>query len=126
MSVGTCTMMRPPTSLPEVFLYSQPIDFRKGMTGLAAFVEGSLEMDPFSEKLFVFINRHHNHIKLLYWDRNGFCLWQKRLEQDRFHWWQEDGKIISSMTGQELNWLLDGCNPKEIKGHPKRTFSSIL
>lgn len=119
-------MMRPPVFLPEVFLCTEPVDFRKGMIGLATLVEGSLEMNPFSEKLFVFINRHRNHIKLLYWERNGFCLWQKRLEKDRFHWWRGESTGVAVITGQELNWLLDGCDPKAVKGHQKRQFHAIL
>ncbi|MCP4127992.1 MAG: IS66 family insertion sequence element accessory protein TnpB, partial [Gammaproteobacteria bacterium] len=46
-------------------------------------VEAELAQDPFLERLFVFINRMGTSIKILYWERNGFCLWQKRLEQER-------------------------------------------
>ena len=59
---------------------------RKGINGLAVLVEEALHHDPFSEQLFVFCNRTRDKIKILYWERNGFCLWQKRLERARFKW----------------------------------------
>lgn len=43
-------------------------------------------MNPFGPARYVFSNRHRNRIKILYWEKNGFCLWQNRLEKDRFHW----------------------------------------
>ncbi len=69
-----------------VYLCRDTVDFRKGINGLAVLVEETLQLDPFSEHLFVFCNRRRNRIKILYWERNGFCLWQKRLERDRFAW----------------------------------------
>lgn len=53
-------MMRPANELSEVYLYVQPVDFRKGMMSLAALVEGELGMNPFDARLFVFTNRHRN------------------------------------------------------------------
>jgi len=66
---------------------------------LAAIVEGELQMSPFADALYVFINRARTSIKALYWDRNGFCLWQKRLEKDRFAWatW---GSVYGQPQGQ--------------------------
>ena len=79
-------MMRPSNALPVVYLCREPVDFRKGINGLAILVEEVLGEDPFSEHLFVFCNRSRNRIKILYWERSGFCLWQKRLEKARFYW----------------------------------------
>ena len=74
--------MRPDRS-SNVFLCVAPVDFRKSINGLAALVQSSFELDQFKNALFVLYNRGHVKIKILYWERNGFCLWQKRLEQDR-------------------------------------------
>jgi transposase len=79
-------MMRPDNALPAVYLCKRPVDFRKGMRGLAVLVEAQLGCDPFSSQLFVFCNRRKDAVKLLYWERNGFCLWHKKLEQERFRW----------------------------------------
>lgn len=71
---------------PKVFLHKDPVDFRKQINGLSLIVQDSLQLDPFAESLFVFINRGGNRIKILYWQKNGFCLWLKRLEKDKFAW----------------------------------------
>jgi transposase len=69
-------MMKPANELSLANLCSQPVDFRKGMLGLSALVEANLSLNPFAETLFVFCNRQRSGIKMLYWQRNGFCLWQ--------------------------------------------------
>jgi transposase len=76
-------MLRPSSSV-RVFLYNQPMDMRKSIDGLALIVEQQLEQRPFEGDLFVFCNRQRDKIKLLYWERNGFVLWYKRLEKERF------------------------------------------
>jgi len=68
----------------QVYLCRTPVDFRKSIDGLSVLVEQALELNPFASALYVFINRHHDKIKVLYWHRNEFCLWMKRLETDKF------------------------------------------
>lgn len=68
----------------RVHLYGQPVDMRKSFDGLYALTRHGLGQDPLSGRLFVFINRRATQMKVLYWDRTGFCLWAKRLEQGRF------------------------------------------
>jgi transposase len=70
----------------KVYLAVGRTDMRKSINGLSILVDEVLEMNPFSGHLFAFSNRRRNMIKILYWCRNGFCLWQKRLEKDRFRW----------------------------------------
>jgi transposase len=70
----------------KVYLAVGSTDMRKSINGLSILVEGYLEMDPFSGYLFAFSNRRRNQIKILYWVRNVFCLWRKRLEKHRFRW----------------------------------------
>jgi transposase len=119
-------MMRPSNKLPEVYLCREAVDFRKGINGLAVLVEDSLSLDPFSEILFVFCNRRRNRVKILYWEHSGFCLWQKRLEKSRFHWPRKRQGGIVTLTGQQLNWLLDGYDISRMKPHEKLHFSSVL
>ena len=119
-------MMRPDNTLPEVFLCREPVDFRKGIRGLSVLVEAELLQNPFSARLFVFINRQGRSIKILYWERNGFCLWQKRLEKDRFSWPRHlDGEVIT-LDGQQLNWLLDGYDLRHFKPHPDLNYKTLL
>ncbi|WP_235205046.1 IS66 family insertion sequence element accessory protein TnpB [Pseudomonas syringae] len=77
-------MMRPDAKVEKVYLYPKPVDFRKSIDGLAALVELDIKVAVFDPVLFVFLNRPRNRVKILYWERNGFCLWLKRLESERF------------------------------------------
>lgn len=119
-------MMRPLNNLPVVYLCRDAVDFRKGINGLSVLVEEALCLDPFSDHLFVFCNRGRNRIKILYWERNGFCLWQKRLEKSRFHWPRRADDEVITLTSQQLNWLLDGYDIARLKPHEKLHFSSVL
>ncbi|TCL31611.1 IS66 family insertion sequence element accessory protein TnpB [Azotobacter chroococcum] len=101
-------MMRPDTKVEKVYLYPKPVDFRKSIDGLAALVELDLRVAVFDPVLFVFLNRSRNRVKILYWERNGFCLWLKRLEAERFKAPPEPGDAAIVLSAEELNWLLDG------------------
>lgn len=117
-------MMRPSNDFPSVYLCREHVDFRKGINGLSLIVEQALSLNPFEETLFVFCNRQRSKIKILYWERNGFCLWQKRLEQDRFKWHKQTTQEVVTLTGQELNWLLDGFDIWQKGAHRKLYFQS--
>jgi transposase len=93
----------------RVYLAIGSTDMRKAINGLSIMVEQYLAKDPFSGDLFVFCNRRRNMVKILYWDKNGFCLWHKRLEEHRFKWPESFEEVV--MIGpQELEWLLDGLD----------------
>lgn len=68
----------------KVYISRERVDLRKSYEGLGLLVQGELEMNPLSGFIFVFFNRDSNKVKALYWDRNGFCIWQKRLEKGTF------------------------------------------
>jgi transposase len=70
-------------------------DMRKAINGLSILVEDQLHQDPFSGHLFVFCNRRRNIVKILYWERNGFCLWQKRLEKHFFSWPESENQLMT-------------------------------
>lgn len=118
--------LRPSNEVPVVYLCREPVDFRKGLQALAVLVESQLRHDPFSSQLYVFCNRQRKGIKMLFWERNGFCLWQKKLERDRFHWPRSAPEAVIALSGQELNWLLDGYNIGAMKPHKRLCFSSVL
>lgn len=117
--------MRPSNDLPAVYLCREAVDFRKGINGLAALVEDELGLDPFSEQLFVFCNRRRDRVRILYWERNGFCLWHKRLERDRFCWPRCEPGAVISWTGQQLNWLLDGIDVLRVRPHQRLHYSKV-
>ena len=69
-----CVMMRPGSYVSNVFLCTGPVDFRKSIAGLSLLVVQSLRLDPFAASPFVFVNRRLDKIKILCWEKNGFCL----------------------------------------------------
>ena len=117
-------MMRPLNSLATVYLCVEPVDFRLQINGLAARVQEVLLLDPLSAQLFGFTNRQRSRVKVLYWERNGFVLWQKRLERDRFHWPRGDGATVE-LNGQELNWLLDGFDRRHWRPHARLHYAYV-
>jgi len=117
--------MRPDTELPEVFLHRLPVDFRKSIDGLSAIVELEMQHSPFSKQLYVFINKRRNRLKILFWEDNGFCLYYKRLEQKQFHWPRHLEDEVVTLTGQQLNWLLDGLNIKHLMPKPLPQYRAI-
>ena len=109
----------------KVYLAAGITDMRKAINGLSILVEDQLELDPFSGHLFVFCNRRRNMIKILYWDRNGFCLWQKRLEKHRFSW-PESWDQILKLDHRQLNWLLDGLEVRQSRAHSRLSYSTVV
>ncbi|MGY8794169.1 MAG: IS66 family insertion sequence element accessory protein TnpB [Woeseiales bacterium] len=91
--------MRPSNDWSAVYLCRDVVDFRNGINGLAIVVEETLLRDPFSEQLFVFCNRRHDKVKILYWERSGFCMWQKRLEKARFKWPRKLAADVITLSG---------------------------
>jgi transposase len=100
----------------RVFLYQGAIDMRKGYDGLSGIIRGELGDDPMNGTLFVFLNRPRNMVKALYWDRDGFALWSKRLERGRFAPPQGDGGVIGRV---ELSLLLEGVSVRVIRRSPR-------
>ena len=76
-------MLAFPSSI-QAFICLQPTDLRKSFDKLAALTTGIIRQDPLSGHLFVFLNRDRNRVKILFWDRTGYCLYYKRLETGTF------------------------------------------
>lgn len=74
-----------PESNVRIWLCTLPTDMRKSFDGLAALTKNTLKEEPTSGDLFVFTNKKRNYLKLLYFDRSGYCLWAKRLEAGQYH-----------------------------------------
>ena len=109
----------------KIWLVLGATDMRNSINGLSALVADRLEMDIFSGHLFVFCNKNRTIIKIMYWDRTGFCLWHKRLEKDRFFWPRSEREVLE-MEYSQLTWLLDGLDPVATRGHPVLRYSSVI
>ncbi|MBD3318103.1 MAG: IS66 family insertion sequence element accessory protein TnpB [Chitinivibrionales bacterium] len=96
----------PPTV--RVFVCREPVDMRKSYDGLAGCVEQLLGADPLSGHLFVFFNRRATMVKVLVWDRTGFCIYSKRLEQGRFSYDCSDAQTETDFA--RLLLILEGID----------------
>ncbi|WDE08247.1 IS66 family insertion sequence element accessory protein TnpB [Thalassomonas viridans] len=115
-------MMRMFVEPESVYLYRDYVDFRKAINGLAALVELELDVSPKDGALFVFCNKAKNKLKILYWDRTGFALWQKRLEKAKFKWPSQHACETLELNEQQLNWLLGGY---DVIGHNPVSYRAV-
>ncbi len=106
----------------KIFIKPGPTDMRKQINGLSVIVEEEFDDGPFSGNLFLFCNKTRRRLKILYWDRNGFCLWLKRLEQDRFPWPRNREEVLE-ITKEDLFMLLDGID--FFHAHRKLNYSAV-
>lgn len=102
-------------SLPpsvRIFVTTQPVDGRKGVHSLAAIVRSALLLDPLSGHLYVFFSKRCDRVRVVYWDRNGFAMWTKRLERGRFHpTFSADGRLSASpIEAAELALIPEGID----------------
>ena len=117
--------MIPPSEKTKVYLALGWTDMRKAINGLSMLAQGTLELDPFSGHLFVFCNRRRKIIKILYWDRNGFAMWQKRLEREVFRW-PKSREQVMEVSVRELRWLLEGLDFRTMKAHRRLSYSTVV
>ncbi len=106
-------------SAVKIFVRPGSTDMRKQIDGLAAIVYENFKADPLDGSLYLFASRCLKKLKILYWDRNGFCLWQKRLEEDRFPW-PKDEDEVKQISLAQLQMLLDGIDFWH--AHPVRVY----
>ena len=107
----------------KVYLHRAPVDLRLNINGLAVLVQQALGQDPFAACVYVFSNRRRNRVKVLGWDRNGFWLLLKRLEEDRFIWPGEAD--VPTLTVEQLHWLLEGIDIGVVQRHPRRAYERV-
>jgi len=120
----TVSTLRPNPALAQVYLYRDPVDFRKSYRGLSLIVEQELGHNPFSGLLYVFSNRNRSRIKCLFWEETGFVLYYKALSEERFKWPRADEELLS-ITGEQLNWLLSGYDITLMKPHRTLQYESV-
>ena len=98
----------------RVFVHTPPADMRRSFDRLACMVQEILHQDPFSGHLFVFVNRGGDRMKILFWDRSGFALFYKRLEEGVFHLPHEDSGGVE-IDVPRLTLILEGLDLSEAK-----------
>lgn len=104
----------------KVLVAIDPVDFRKGIDGLASLCKSTLGHDPFAGIMFVFRNRRSTAIKILVYDGQGFWLCQKRLSEGRFHWWPSSTDTSTrALAAHQLTVLLSAGNPDRTGSAPE-------
>jgi transposase len=108
----------------KIYLGLGETDMRKSVDGLSILVSECLGEDPFSGHMFVFCNGRRTILKILYWDRNGFCLWYKRLEKDKFAW-PESEKEVKEISLRQLDWLIEGLEIEQSGAHESLEYEDV-
>ena len=102
--------MRALSHFQQIYIYREFVDFRKSINGLSAVVVSEMGLDLRKQSIFIFCNRRRTHMKMLYFDRSGFALWMKRLEDAKFSWPKNMDKDVIEISCQDVELLLDGVN----------------
>lgn len=106
-----------PASNFKIYLASQPVDFRKGLDGLAACVANNFELDPYSGAIYVFRSRRADRLKILVWDGSGLVLIMKRLQGKRFTWPKPQTGPVT-LTKVQFDALFDGIDWTKVAASP--------
>ena len=97
----------------RVMVATKPVDFRKGMEGLAALVREAMGADPFCGVIYVFRAKRADRVKLIFWDGTGMVLVAKRLEDGKFRWPGVQDAIMR-LSAAELQALLEGLDWRRV------------
>ena len=108
-----------------IFLHCEYVDMRKSINGLSILVQNEMNMDPFSKYLFVFCNRKRTLLKILYWDKTGFALWHKRLEEEKFPWPKHMPQDVVEIDQRKLELFLEGYEFWKLKPHKTLNYETV-
>ena len=99
----------------RILLAVEPVDFRKGIDGLAGVCKNILDQDPFAGYLFIFTNKKRTSLKILIYDGQGYWLCQKRLSKGKFGWWPKGNDLrVNILDPYQLQHLIWNGNPVPI------------
>ena len=102
--------MKSITEFESLYIHRSPVDMRKSINGLTAIVQAEMKLDLRTSSLFIFCNQRRTHLKMIYFDRSGFALWLKRLEDSKFPWPGHAESETVKIERGDLQFLLDGIN----------------
>lgn len=102
--------MKSISEFENLYIHRAPVDMRKSINGLTAIVQTEMKLDLRRSSLFIFCNQRRTHLKMIYFDRSGFALWLKRLEDSRFPWPTHFDEDTVKIELKDLRLLLDGVN----------------
>jgi len=101
----------------KIYLHRDYVDFRKQINGLSMIVANEMKMNIFDGDLFVFCCKGKDKLKIVYWKNTGFCMWQMRLEKEKFKWPIKHIDSVICWDKQYFSWLLKGMDVNKINLH---------
>ena len=113
------------TGTEHIYIACGYTDMRRSIDGLAAVVQQSFRLDPFSDSLFLFCGKRRDRVKALYWEGDGFVLLYKRLERGSFLWPRSESEV-RDLTPQQFRWLMEGLSIDQPKAHKPVTGISVV
>jgi transposase len=106
----------------QILWHVAPCDMRKSIDGLSQLIASEMGENPSDGRLYIFANKNRDKLKILYWEKNGFCLWYKRLERSKFKLPAvSEAKLC--LTAEQLQWLLSGLDIKKLTGFTSLKYS---
>lgn len=117
--------MKAINTFSSVMIHREPVDMRRGINGLCELVAQAEMGDLSGRNLFVFCGKRRDSIKVLYFDKSGFCLWQKRLEKARFPWPKKFTENIVNLSPEQFAWLVDGYDVFKMRPFDEVEFSMV-
>lgn len=111
------------SGVSKIFVITGRTDMRKSFDGLMAIIRDNYQLDPYANALFLFCGRDNRKLKALHFDRDGFVLYQKRLEGNGRFQWPRNSSEARLLTRQEFRWLMEGLSieqPKAIRTSPQK------
>ncbi len=109
----------------KIYLHRNYVDFRKQINGLTMIVVNDMKQNIFSGNLFVFCCKRKDKLKIVYWNKTGFCMWQIRLEEDKFKWPVKHEHKIVIWNKEQFNWLLKGIDVSKLNIHKSLKYEGI-
>ncbi|MDO9535224.1 MAG: IS66 family insertion sequence element accessory protein TnpB [Bacillota bacterium] len=113
------------TGAGHIYIACGYTDMRRSIDGLAALVQQSFRLDPFSDSLYLFCGKRRDRIKALYWEGDGFVLLYKRLERGSFQWPRSESEV-RDLSPQQFRWLMEGLSIDQPKAHKPVTEISMV
>jgi len=113
------------TGAGHIYIACGYTDMRRSIDGLAALIQQSFRLDPFSDSLYLFCGKRRDRIKALYWEGDGFVLLYKRLERGNFQWPRSESEV-RDLSHQQFRWLMEGLSIDQPKAHKPVTEISMV
>lgn len=117
--------MKRASDFKGVFIHREPVDMRKSINGLSSLVEEAKMGDLMGPYVFVFAGKRRDSIKVLYFDKSGFAMWQKRLERAKFPWPKKHSDLVVRLTPEQFAWLLEGYDVWKMKPFDELHFERV-